>query len=397
MKKFSRVIWILSLVSLFNDCASEMLIPVMPFYLKSIGFTVLFIGILEGFAGLTASFSTGYFGKLSDISGKRTVFVKSGYTLSALSKPLILLFINPLWVFFIRTLDRLGKGLRTGARDAILSEESETKDRAKVFGFNRSMDTLGAAIGPSFALLFLYFNPGRYTTLFIFSFFPGIIAVILTLFLKDKKYNNPVDIRIKPTRVSFFSQLSFINESNPEYKRLLTGLLLFALFNSSDVFLILKLKESKIGDTIIIGIYIFYNLVYAFTSYPAGIIADKIGIKNIFLLGIFLFSLVYLGMAMHFPVYVYLLLFLIYGLYYSCTEGIAKAWLSLVCKKKDIATAIGVYSGFQGICAFIASTLTGFVWADLGSTFAFIITSCVALVSGVYLLLMTKRTMSEEL
>src|SRR6188768_3671418 len=120
----TRSIWILSIVSLFTDVSSEMLYPVMPLYLKSIGFSIVLIGILEGLAEATAGLSKGYFGKLSDQTGRRMPFVQCGYTLSALSKPLMALFIAPLWVFFVRTLDRLGKGLRTGARDAVLSDES---------------------------------------------------------------------------------------------------------------------------------------------------------------------------------------------------------------------------------------------------------------------------------
>ena len=135
--------------------ASEMLYPVMPVFLRSIGFSFLLIGILEGCAEATAGLSKGYFGKRSDILGKRLPFVQLGYGLSAISKPMMALFIYPLWIFLARTLDRLGKGLRTGARDAMLSDECEKENKGKVFGFHRSMDTLGAVIGPAIALIFL--------------------------------------------------------------------------------------------------------------------------------------------------------------------------------------------------------------------------------------------------
>ena len=144
MKHISRSVWILSLISLFTDTASEMLYPIMPIYLKSIGFTVILIGILEGFAEATAGLSKGYFGKRSDTLGKRVPFVQLGYAFSAISKPMMAIFIFPLWIFFARTIDRLGKGIRTGARDALLSDEATPQTKAKVFGFHRSMDTLGA-------------------------------------------------------------------------------------------------------------------------------------------------------------------------------------------------------------------------------------------------------------
>ena len=155
MRYITRTIWILSLISLFTDMASEMLYPIMPIYLKSIGFSIVLIGILEGVAEATAGLSKGYFGKLSDASGKRVPFVQVGYALSTISKPMMAMFIYPLWIFFARTIDRLGKGIRTGARDALLSDEAPAEVKAKVFGFHRSMDTLGAAIGPSLALLYL--------------------------------------------------------------------------------------------------------------------------------------------------------------------------------------------------------------------------------------------------
>src|SRR3981189_2404461 len=162
MKFLTRTIWILSVISLLTDTASEMLYPVMPLYLKSIGFSIVLIGVLEGVAEAVAGLSKGYFGKLSDHTGKRMPFVQWGYTLSALSKPLMAVFVYPLWVFFIRTIDRLGKGLRTGARDAILSDEATPATKGKVFGFHRSMDTAGAVIGPLLALLYLQWHPGNY-------------------------------------------------------------------------------------------------------------------------------------------------------------------------------------------------------------------------------------------
>ena len=156
MKIITRTVWILSLVSLFADIASEMLYPVIPVYLREIGFSVLLIGILEGVANFTAGLTKGYFGKLSDEKGLRLPFIKSGYLLSAISKPMMAAFTYPFWVFFARTVDRLGKGLRTAARDALLSGEASPQTKARVFGFHRSMDTIGAAMGPAFALLFLY-------------------------------------------------------------------------------------------------------------------------------------------------------------------------------------------------------------------------------------------------
>lgn len=253
MKAITRTIWILSLVSLLTDTASEMLYPVMPLYLKSIGFSIVLIGVLEGVAEAVAGLSKGYFGKLSDHSGRRMPFVQWGYFLSAISKPMMAIFITPVWIFFARTIDRLGKGLRTGARDAILSDEATSATKGKVFGFHRSMDTLGAVIGPLLALIYLQFHPEQYKNLFIIALVPGLLAVGCALLLKDKNRR----LKEAPGRVSFFSFFHYWKYSPAPYKKLVAGLLVFTLFNSSDVFLLLKARQSGMTDAGVIKVYIF--------------------------------------------------------------------------------------------------------------------------------------------
>lgn len=386
LKNITRAVWILSVVSLFTDIASEMLYPVLPIYLKTIGFSILFIGLLEGIAEATAGLSKGYFGKLSDVTGKRVPFVRMGYALSAISKPMLVMLAHPLWVFFSRTLDRFGKGLRTGARDALLSDEATQETKGKVFGFHRSMDTLGAVIGPLFALLYLYYYPQDYETLFYLAFIPGIIAILFTFFLKDKQKAT----EIKQEKTSFFSFFKYWKESPQTYRKIVIGLLLFTLFNSSDVFLLLKAKQAGLDDTMVIGTYIFYNLIYAIFSFPLGIIADKIGLKRIFILGLVIFSVVYFGFALNNNLYVFYGLFFLYGIYAAATEGISKAWLSNVTDKKDTATAIGAYSAFQSICTMLASTIAGLLWYKLGSSATFFATGGVALIVAVYFTLIIK-------
>ncbi|MDP4286054.1 MAG: MFS transporter [Bacteroidota bacterium] len=379
----TRTILILSLVSLFTDMASEMLYPVMPIFLRSIGFSFLLIGILEGFAEATAGISKSYFGRKSDNTGKRLPFVQLGYFLSAISKPMMAAFVYPVWIFFARSIDRLGKGLRTAPRDSILSDESTPENKGKVFGFHRSMDTLGAVIGPAIALVFLYFYPGQYKLIFLVAFVPGVAAVVSTLLIKEKK-KNPLPEN-EQQQEKFFAIFSYWKKSSLSYKKLVAALLFFALFNSSDVFLLLKIKDTGLSDTSVIGIYIFYNLVYALLSYPVGILADKIGMKKIFLTGLFIFSVVYAGFAINKNIYIFLFLFFLYGIYASATEGISKAWISNMVSKKETATAIGSYTGLQSISALIASSLTGFLWILLGASATFLITSIATLFVIIYL------------
>lgn len=384
MKYITRTIWVLSVVSLLQDMSSELLYPVMPLFLKSIGFSVVLIGLLEGLAEATIGLSKGYFGKRSDITGKRLPFVQWGYGLSTVGKTLMVLIPHPFWVFLTRTMDRLGKGIRTGARDAMLSDEATPETKGKIFGFHRSMDTVGAVIGPILALLYLHFYPEDYRTLFLLAFLPGMLAVVMTFVLRDK----PHEVKVASRGGGFFSFIGYWKESPAEYRKVVIGFLVFALFNSSDFFLILKLKDSGLNDTQVIGAYILYNLVYAVFAFPLGILADRIGLRWTYVFGVAVFASVYFGMSMEAGSAVYIILFAAYGLYAAATEGIAKAWISNLAGKAQTATAIGLFSGMQSICAVLASSLTGVVWYAFGAKVAFMATAVAATgVMGYFLVL----------
>ncbi len=357
------------MVSLFADIASEMLYPIVPVYLKEIGFSVFFIGLLEGIAEATAGISKGYFGKRSDEKGVRLPYIKSGYLLSAVSKPMMALFTFPLWIFLARTTDRLGRGLRTAARDALLSQNATSATKARVFAFHRGIDTLGAVAGPLLALIFLHLFPKQYSTLFYLAFFPGLVAVALLFLLKEKRQPSAT-LR----KGNFLSYLGYWKVALPEYRKLVIGLLLFALFNSSDVFLLLKAKELTGSDTLTIAAYIFYNGIYALASYPVGVLADKLGFKMVFTAGLLLFATVYLMFAGSGSTTVVFVAFFIYGIYAAATEGVAKAWLTNLASASDTATAIGFYTSAQSICTLVASSMAGLLWTIFGSTTTFAVT-----------------------
>ncbi|WP_035982781.1 MFS transporter [Leptospira meyeri] len=385
MKYISKTVWVLSLVSLFTDIASEMLYPVLPIYLKSIGYSILFIGILEGITEVVAGYGKGYFGQLSDVTGKRVPFVRLGYTLSAISKPLLSIGQVPFVVLFSRILDRIGKGVRTGARDAILSAEATNKTKARVFGFHRSMDTLGAVLGPSLALVYLYFHPKDYAFLFYFAFLPGMIAIGFTFFLKEKPKQS-IHTNLTKQNHSLFSFLSYWKNTNSSYRKLVGGLLVFAFWNSSDVFLILKSKEAGLEDQQVIGIYIFYNLVYAVFSYPLGVFADKIGLKKMFLCGLGIYAVVYLLMGLTQNLFLIIMAFFLYGIYAAATEGISKAWISNVIPSNETATGIGMYAGLQSISAFFASFIAGWLWFLFGAPVTFFVTGVIVVFVVLYFL-----------
>jgi len=359
--------------------ASEMLYPVVPIYLKEIGFSIFLIGLLEGIAEFTAGLSKGYFGKKSDEQGLRLPFVRMGYFLSAISKPMMAVLKWPLWLFSARAIDRLGKGVRTAARDALLSQNATTQTKARVFALHRGMDTLGAVSGPIIALIFLYYFPKDYISLFYIAFIPGLVAVLLTFLLKEKQ--QPTSTMKKG---NFFSFLAYWRIAPSEYKKLVTGLLIFTLFNSSDVFLLLKTREITGDDTLTIAAYIFYNLVYAICAYPIGVIADRYGLKTVFSCGLLLFATVYFLFAFTQTTTGVFIAFFIYGLYAAATEGISKAWITNISHNANTGTAIGFYTSGQSIATLLASSSTGLLWTIAGSGLPFMLTGLTSLGIFIY-------------
>ena len=396
MPTFSRIIWVLAWVSLLTDMASEMLYPIVPLYLQQIGFSVAGIGWLEGSVQLLAGISKGYFGKRSDEIGRRLPFIQWGYTLSALSKPLMGWLSNPIWILGVRGMDRLGKGMRTAPRDAWLAQEAGP-NKATVFGFHRSMDTWGAAIGPLLALCYLLFHPGDYATLFLLAFLPGILSVLLLFTLKEGKRSVS-----NSTRTGFFSYLHYWKDAPPAFRRMVPALLLFALFNSADIFLLLMARESIGTDPIklwgqvippdawVIGAYILYNAVYALTAYPLGKWAQKIGTQRIITIGFLLFSIVYLGFGFRPGDQAILLLFCLYGIYAAATEGMIKAWITERVDPKETGTALGFYTSMESISIWLASGVAGTLWTVGYPSLPFFTSALVALLVAAYLGLFMK-------
>ncbi|AYV55544.1 MFS transporter [Leptospira kmetyi] len=382
-KIITRTILVLSFVSLLTDIASEMLYPVLPIYLKEIGFSILLIGILEGVAEATAGFSKGSFGRMSDLSGKRLPFVRWGYLLSSISKPMMTFFLSPIWVFFVRTTDRLGKGIRTAARDAMLSDETDSENKGKVFGFHRSMDTFGAVLGPVSALVFLYFYPGSYKELFLLAFIPGFLAIAFTFLIRETP--KPRKVGASGEEYSIFLFFKYWKLAPASYKNLCKGILFFTLFNGSDIFLLLRLKEAGMSDSLSIGAYIFYNLIYALAAYPLGVIGDKIGLKKLFLFGLIAYAVAYWSMGYGTASWILWGSFGIYGIYAASTEGVSKAWITNLVPKTETATALGTFNAFQSVCMILASSITGYLWTNWNSSVALGVSGVASLLAGFFL------------
>jgi MFS family permease len=372
LKNLPKQVVMLGLVSLFTDVASEMLYPVTPIFLTVVlGSSMAVVGIIEGLAEVTAGLLKGYFGRLSDKKKKRSIFVVLGYALSALSKPLPGFFPALSAVITSRVTDRVGKGIRTAPRDALLSSYAEGNTGA-VFGFHRGMDTLGAALGPVGALILLYFYPGDYTLIFLVAFVPSIIAVSFTLFVKD----NPASFKNTTKR----NYAEFWQSAPSGYKTILLLITIFSLVNSSDVFLILKSKDISNSASLAIWGYIFYNLVYALASYPIGKYSDKIGKKKVYVTGLYIFAGVYLGFALFPDISFIWVLFALYGIYAASTEGVVKAWVSDLIPDEQRGSAIGLLTMFTSLSLMLGSFVAGFLWDQFGSMVPFLLSSIVSAV-----------------
>ncbi len=379
MKKIPKQVLFLGLVSLFTDIASEMLYPVTPLFLTGVlGASMAIVGVIEGIAEFTSGLLKGYFGRLSDKTGKRSIFVTLGYGLSALAKPLPGIFPFLSAVIFSRITDRIGKGIRTAPRDALLADNSDQNNTGAIFGFHRGMDTLGAAIGPVAALILLHFYNNNYILIFLVAFIPSIIAVSFTFLLKDKS-------KLKP-QSSKFNYKIFWQSAPKNYKVFLTFFVLFSLVNSSDVFLILKSRNISHSGTLAILGYVLYNIIYAFLSYPLGRLSDKLGKRKIFVFGLGVFAVVYLGFAFSPDIYFAFIFFAIYGLYAAATEGIAKAWVSDMIPNYQRGTAIGLFTMLSGFAMMLGSFITGILWDQFGSTIPFLFSSFSAIVIAILFL-----------
>lgn len=308
-------------------------------------------------------------------------FVWFGYLLSSLAKSGVGLIVSPVWVLFTRASDRLGKGVRTAARDAMLSAEATPQTKGAVFGFHRALDTLGAFVGPILALIYIRHYPGAYRSLFLYALIPACFLAGVLFFVKEK----PVEKKVESGN-PFWNSLNYWKIASPEYKRIISLILFFTLMNSSDMFLLLRAHEIGLSDVETISLYILYNFVYASSSYQMGLWADRFGKKKIFITGLIFFAITYGGMAFIKERNWLYLMFIFYGLFAASTEGITKAWISNLCERVDLATALGFQSTTQSLAAMLASFLAGAIWMTWGPTTMFFFSALGAMIVAVILI-----------
>ena len=381
----TKNVFVISLVSFFNDIASEMIYPIVPIFLTTVlGAPVTIVGLIEGIAESTASILRVFSGWFSDKLKSRKPFMVVGYGLSAFSKAILAASFHWSMVLGGRFLDRFGKGIRTSARDALITESSEAQYRGSVFGFHRAVDTMGALVGPLIALALLSKFGHNLRFIFYLAVIPSVIGIILlAVFVKD--------IRKRQNRGEAPSFRLWDIELSREFKIFLTVSAVFAIGNSSDAFLILRAHELGLSLSLTIVVYTLFNFFYAVFSHPAGIISDRIGQKKVLLWGLCLFALVYFLFGIITQQYLLWVLFPLYGVYMALTEGIGKAYISLLVRKDFTGTAYGIYQTLIGVITFLSSLIAGFLWKYIGPGVPFIFGGFTALAAFVIFAVSMRR------
>jgi MFS family permease len=372
---FSKNVRNLGWVSFFNDVSSEMIYPLLPVFLTQVlGAGVLFIGFIEGIAESVSSFLKLFSGWFSDRFQKRKGIILFGYSLASITRPFMGLATSAFHVLFLRFFDRVGKGIRTSPRDALLSQSCGEEERGKAFGFQRAMDHAGAMAGPLIASLLMVVLTKDLRVIFIFSFIPALFCLLIL-------YRGVTDIKGKQTLSStpFKPQWKTWNR---KFKFFLLIISLFTLGNSSDAFLLLRAKDLGIDIVSIPILWFVLHLSKTIFSVPGGTLSDRIGRRGVMILAWTVYGLVYLGFAFASKNYHIWLLFFIYGLYFGLAEGTERAWVADLVEESKRGTAYGVYHLFIGVATLPASLLMGLIWKTIGVQWAFSFGAVMALIAA---------------
>lgn len=375
---------ILGLVSFLTDLSSEMIYPLLPLFLTTVlGAGPVFLGLIEGVAESTASLLKLISGIYSDRVRDRKKLVLAGYSVSSFFRPLAAVASTPAFVLFIRFADRVGKGIRTSPRDALIADSTPPAARGKAFGFHRSMDHAGAIAGPLVATFLLAFFIKDLRTLFWIAAIPGILSVLLII----------IKVRDVPPEERRFSQNGHFLESLPKGKlrTYLLILLLFTMGNSSDAFLLLKAGTLGVSPARIPLLWSVFHIVKMTSVMPFGALSDRIGRRGVIIAGWSVYALAYLGFGLASTELHAWLLFAFYGLFYGLTEGAEKALLVDISRPHERGAAFGWYNFATGLGAFPASLIFGCIWQAASPMAAFSFGAALSALAALLLLLFIKE------
>lgn len=365
IKQLPRNVWAVGLTSFFMDISSEMVINILPLFLANVlGVQTAIIGLIEGLAEATASILKLFSGWLSDKIGGRKWLAVAGYSFSALTKPFFY-FANT-WglVAGVRWVDRVGKGIRTAPRDALVADSVSRENRGLAFGFHRAMDTAGALTGITIALLVIWLaqrnslalSKTSFQNVVLISLLPAFLAV-LSLVIGAK------DVPVKGQRAA--PRFSLRGMGTP-FLTFLAIVSIFTLGNSSDAFLILRAQNLGVSVTGILVMLAMFNLIYSLISTPAGSLSDRIGRRRLIIGGWLIYAAIYLGFAFARQAWQVWALYVAYGLYYGLAYGTANALVADLVPENLRGTAYGTYNAIIGLLAFPASFIAGLLWQGIG-------------------------------
>ena len=358
-----RNVKLLGWASLLNDTASEMVYPLLPkFLIEVLKGTTTHLGVLEGFAESTASLLKLWSGGWSDRAGRRKGFVVFGYSAAALTRPLIGLIAFPWQLIALRIMDRIGKGIRTAPRDAMIADATEPDSRGRAFGFHRAMDHLGAALGPLLALLFLWIWPDQLRVLFMLAVVPAIFVVlIVTLGLRETGVVKRAEARPPLTLAPF----------DRNFRWYLLSLLIFTLGNSSDLFLLKRAEELGVSTQGVVLLWLVFHLVKSLGNVLAGRLTDRVGPRPMIWAGWFVYAAAYLAFAFANAEWQIWALFLVYGIFYSLTEPAEKTLVANLVGPERKGLAFGWFNLTIGIGALPANIFFGWLYQHHGPLAAF--------------------------
>lgn len=373
---------ILGLVSFLNDASSEMIYPLLPAFLSGVlGAGPMALGVIEGIAESTSSWLKLFSGYLSDRIDRRKGWVLGGYLLSNTVRPMIALASSTGAVLLLRFFDRMGKGIRTSPRDALLAESTPPPFLGTAFGFHRGADHAGAVLGPLLASALLFLTDLSLRTVFFLSFVPGFISVlVLAIAVREPRRMERAVHDHKPLRLA----MAWRGMSGT-LRRLMLILFLFTLGNSTDAFLLLKAERLGVPISLLPMLWMVLHLVKVATSLPAGIGSDRWGRKRLILTGWGIYALVYVGFAYADSAWHAWGLFAAYGLYFGLTEGAEKALIADLAPTHLRGSAFGLYHLTVGMATLPASLLFGLLWQIFDSRVAFFFGGSLALMASVAL------------
>ena len=360
----------LSVVSLLTDVSSEMIYPLLPIFLTTVlGASAAMIGTIEGFAESTAALLKLASGWWSD-RVRRKPLVVFGYGLAAIMRPLVGLATSASQVLAIRVSDRVGKGIRTSPRDALLADAADPAERGRAFGFHRSADNLGAVLGPLIAWLLLQHAGVAVRSVFLWSAIPGVLAIIVLLvFVREKRITESrIEAPISPTLPQTTSDGQPLGGAFWKY---LVVLLVFTLGGSTDAFLLLRASQLGVAAAMIPLLWAAHSLIKSVTNTPGGMLSDKLGRKPLIVAGWIVYAIVYLLFGRATSAWQIWALFLAYGLYFGLTEGAEKALVTDLVPASKRGTAFGWYNFTVGLAALPASVIFGIVWDRFSPVAAF--------------------------